>query len=95
VDSSKFEGVSLSILEALGSGLPVLASTATGAADLPKSEAVRLFEPESLEQMAEALIAAKAAEGKDLSMEARRIAFGCRWEKYRKAVNDAVQPLVG
>ena len=91
---SNFEGYGLVILEALAQGLPVLASTATGAADLPKSEAVRLFGPESPEQLAEALIAAKAARGKDLSEEARRIAAGCSWENYRKAVNEAVQPLV-
>lgn len=94
VHPSNFEGFSLSILEALGLGLPVLASTATGAADLPMSEAVRLFEPENPEQLAEALIAAKVARGKDLSGEARRIAAGCSWEKYRKAVTEAVRPLL-
>jgi glycosyltransferase involved in cell wall biosynthesis len=83
----------LVILEALAHGLPVLASTATGAADLPASEAIRLFEPENSEQLAEALIAAKAAKGKDLTVEARRIAAECSWEKYRQKVRDAVQLL--
>jgi len=91
---SNFEGYGLVILEALAHGLPVLASTATGATDLPKSEAVRLFEPENPEQLAEALITAKANQAKDLSGEARRIAAGCSWEKYRTAVNEAVQPII-
>jgi starch synthase len=91
---SNFEGYGLVILEALAQGLPVLASTATGAADLPKSEAVRVFEPESPEQLAEVLIAAKALKDKDISGEARRIAAGCRWENYRKSINEAVGSFV-
>ena len=91
---SNFEGYGLVILEALAQGLPVLASTATGAADLPRSEAVRLFEPENADQLAEALISAKAARGKDLSGEARRIAEGCSWKNYRTKVREAVGTLV-
>lgn len=91
---SNSEGYGLVILEALAHGLPVLASTATGAGDLPSSEAVRLFEPENPEQLAEALIAAKAIHGKSLSGEARRIAQGCSWENYRKKVIEAVGPLL-
>lgn len=90
---SNSEGYGLVILEALAHGLPVLASTATGAADLPKSEAVRLFEPEDPEQLAEALIAAKADQGKNFSGEARRIAAGCSWETYRRKVREAVDSL--
>ncbi len=91
---SNFEGYGLVILEALAQRLPVLASTAAGAADLPKSEAVRLFEPENSEQLAEALIHAKADRGKDLSQEARRIAEGCSWKAYREKVKEAVRPFV-
>jgi glycosyltransferase involved in cell wall biosynthesis len=93
VHPSNFEGFSLSILEALGVGVPVIASTATGAADLPRSEAVQLFEPENPEQLVEALIRAKEDRGKDLSQEARRIAEGCSWEKYRGKVKEAVRPF--
>ena len=88
---SNFEGYGLVILEALAQGLPILASTATGAADLPNSEAVRLFEPENSEQLAEALIQAKAHRDKDLGREARRIAEGCSWEKYREKVKEAAR----
>ena len=94
VHPSNFEGFSLSILEALGRGLPILASTSTGAADLPKSEAVRLFQPESPEEMTEALIAARAASGKELDGEATRIATGCSWKIYRQKVSEAVGPLL-
>ena len=94
VHPSNHEGFSLAILEALGHGLPVLASTATGAADLPKSEAVRLFEPENPEQLAEVLIQAKEDRNKDLSQEARRIAVGCSWKAYREKVREAVGPLL-
>ena len=91
---SNFEGYGLVILEALAQGLPVLASTASGAADLPGSPAVRRFEPEDPEQLAEALIRAKEDRGKDLRKEARRIAEGCSWEKYRGRVKEAVSPFV-
>ena len=75
-------------------GLPILASTATGAADLPNSEAVRLFEPENSEQLAEALIQAKVHRDKDLGREARRIAEECSWKAYREKVREAVGPLL-
>jgi len=91
---SNFEGYGLVILEALAQGLPILASTATGAADLPNSEAVRLFEPENSEQLAEALIQGKAYQGKDLGREARRVAEGCSWKGYREKVREAVGPLL-
>ncbi len=90
---SNFEGYGLVILEALAQGLPVLASTATGATDLPNSEAVRLFEPENPEQLAEALIQAKAHRNNYLGREARRIAEGCSWGKYREKVRVAVAPF--
>lgn len=92
---SNFEGYGLVILEALAHGLPVLASTATGAADLPKSDAVHLFEPENPDHLAEELIAAKKLNKKDLSGEARRIAAGCSWESYRQKVREAVSPFIG
>ncbi len=90
---SNSEGFGLVILEALAHGLPVLASKATGAVDLPESGAVRLFEPENPEQLSEALILAKADRDQNLFQEARRIASGCSWEAYRQKVKDAVRPF--
>ena len=49
---------------------------------------------EDPEQLAEALIRAKEDRGKDLRKEARRIAEGCSWEKYRGRVKEAVSPFV-
>ena len=91
---SNFEGYGLVILEALAQGLPVLASTATGAVDLPKSEAVRLFEPENPDQLTDVLIRAKADRDKSLSQEARRVAEACSWKAYRNKVQEVVEPLV-
>ena len=92
---SNFEGYGLVILEALAHGLPVLASTATGAADLPKSDAVQMFEPENPDHLAEVLIAAKKVDRKRLGGEARRIAAGCSWENYRKKLIEVTEPLPG
>jgi glycosyltransferase involved in cell wall biosynthesis len=94
VHPSNFEGFSLSILEALAEGVPVLASTATGAGDLPSSPAVRLFDPENQEQLTDVLLQAKADRGKELGQEARRIADECNWRKYRESVKEAVRPFV-
>jgi len=90
---SNFEGYGLVILEALAQGLPVMASTATGAADLPKSPAVQLFEPDNPDQLAEVLIRARNNQGENLSKEARKVAEGCSWESYRKRVREAVVPF--
>ena len=91
---SNFEGYGLVILEALAQGLPVMASTATGAADLPKSPAVQLFEPDNPDQLAEVLIRAKNNQGENLSKEARKVAEGCSWESYRKKMREIVAPFI-
>lgn len=88
---SNFEGYGLVILEALAQGVPVLASTATGAADLPKSEAVRLFEPENPDQLAEALIEAKNGKGLNYAQAAARAVEISSWSNYRAKVRFATK----
>ena len=73
---------------------PVLASKATGAADLPGAPAVQLFEPDHPAQLAEVMIQAKNNQGRDVSREARKIAEGCAWKNYRKRVSEAVVPFL-
>lgn len=85
VHPSNLEGFSLSILEALGRGLPILASAATGAADLPSSPAVRLFEPENEGQLSEALKKVRNT-GMCLQSEALKVARLCTWETYRQKI---------
>lgn len=87
---SNFEGFALVVLEALAAGLPVLASDATGAADLPPSPAVRVFPAGNREALAEALAQAKDSGHPELRDEARRVAAGRTWESYRAAVQLAV-----
>ena len=88
---SNFEGYGLVILEALAQGLPVMASTTTGAADLPKSEAVRLFEPENPDQLAEVLIEAKNGKGLNYAQAAARVVEISSWSNYRAKVRFATK----
>ena len=88
---SNIEGYGLVILEALAQGLPVMASTTTGAADLPKSEAVRLFEPENPDQLAEVLIEAKNGKGLNYAQAAARVVEISSWSNYRAKVRFATK----
>ena len=90
VHPSNFEGFSLSILEALGAGLPVVASTATGAADLGFSESVILFEPENLEQFVAALTKAKKLSRSKIQYQTIEVASRFSWAKYRSGVSRVI-----
>jgi glycosyltransferase involved in cell wall biosynthesis len=83
---SNFEGYGLVILEALANGVPVIASTATGAGDLGPSPAIKLMEPDSRDSLVEALQQAKKSRERGLRGEARRIASVASWGRYRKKV---------
>ena len=91
VHPSNFEGFSLSILEALGAGLPVVASTATGASDLGPSSCVILFEPENRDQLIAALVQAKETCRRFRPQEASDVVSGHSWGKYRQ---DLVQTVL-
>jgi len=83
---SNFEGYGLVILEALANGVPVIASTATGAGDLGPSPAIKLMEPDSRDSLAEALQQAKKSRKPGLQDEARRVASVASWDRYREKV---------
>jgi len=83
---SNFEGYGLVILEALANGVPVIASTATGAGDLGPSPAIKLMEPDSRHSLVEALQQAKKSRERGLRGEARRVASVASWGRYRKKV---------
>ncbi len=91
---SNFEGYGLVILEALANGVPVIASTATGANDLGPSSAVKLIEPDSRDSLAEALREAKKNRDPEIRAEARRIASAASWESYRKRVVEIAEAFL-
>ena len=90
VHPSNFEGFSLSLLEALGAGLPVVASTATGASDLGPSSSVILFEPENRDQLIAALAQAKESCRRIRPQQAFNMVSSQSWGKYRQDLVQAI-----
>ena len=87
---SNFEGYGLVILEALALGVPVMASDATGAPDLPSSRAVQIFPADHRDALVASLESARQFRQGDLAAEARSSVRHSDWSNYRRAVLDAV-----
>jgi glycosyltransferase involved in cell wall biosynthesis len=92
---TNFEGRALVVLEALASGLPVLTTEASGAEDAVAG-AGQMVPPDDLDALVEALRWFDTHRGDmpALSRAARARAEACTWGAYRKAVVDAVRPIV-
>jgi glycosyltransferase involved in cell wall biosynthesis len=90
---SYFEGLSLVLLEALACGLPTIASTASGMADLFSGAEGFLLDPGDLDALVSALRWAEANRDQldKMGAAARRRAELCSWDSYRTRVQDAVR----
>jgi len=87
---SNFEGYGLVILEALALGVPVMASDATGAPDLPPSRAVQIFPADDPDALVASLESARQFRQGDLAAEARSAVRHSDWSNYRRRVTEAV-----
>ena len=93
---SHFEGFGLVILEAMASGLPIIATEATAAPDILDDSTGRIVQTGDVDELVETLRWFSANRHKLSTMKAaaRERAEGCTWEAYRQAVADAVAPFV-
>lgn len=87
---SNFEGYGLVILEALALGLPVLASDATGAPDLPAGPAVQIFPADDRDALVACLESCRRFGNGELRAEARATVRNCGWRSYRRSIQEAV-----
>jgi glycosyltransferase involved in cell wall biosynthesis len=87
-----FEGRALVTGEAMASGLPVVTTPASGAADLVDEQTGRLIEAGSLEELVETLrwFADHRERVPEMGAAARAKALACTWDAYRDAVRAAV-----
>ena len=88
---SFFEGFGLVLLEAMGCGLPAIASTATAGADVLTDASGRLLAPGDVDAFVDAL--QWFDKNRDLlpamGRAARKKAEECSWDRYRRAVSEA------
>jgi starch synthase len=93
---SFFEGLALVLLEAMACGLPAIASTATGGADVLTEGSGRLLRPGDLDALVEGL--RWCDKNRDLlpamGRAARKKAEECTWDRYRRAVTEAIAAYV-
>ena len=92
---TNFEGRALVVLEALGAGLPVLTTMASGIDSLPAS-CGGIVPSEDKDALVTALrtFAANRNSLAEMSRHARNYAINCTWKNYRDTVSAAVAPFV-
>jgi glycosyltransferase involved in cell wall biosynthesis len=91
-----FEGRALVIGEALASGLPVLTTEASGAADLVDDSCGRIIRSGDFDALVQALRCFGENRGDlaTMSIKARERAELSTWERYRRGVDEAVERLI-
>ena len=93
---SYFEGFPLTLLEALASGLPVIATDAAGGSDALNETCGQVIPSGNLDSLVEALRWFSRSRGQlpEMSRGARREAERWTWDAYRRSVASAVEPLL-
>ena len=88
---SYFEGLALVLLEAMACGLPAIASTATGGADVLAEASGRLLPVGDLDSLVDSFrwFNKNRAQIPAMGHAARKAAEGCTWDRYRSAVTEA------
>lgn len=93
---SYFEGFPLTLLEAIASGLPVIASDAAGGLDALDDRCGRVVPRGELDPLVEALSWFSDSRDRlpEMALAARKAAEGWTWEAYRSSVTHAVAGLL-
>ena len=92
---SYFEGLALVLLEAMACGLPVIASDASGVADVLQPGEGAVIDAGNEEMLIETLRSFEQQRSRlpQMKLAARAKAEKCSWERYRKLVSEAVGDL--
>jgi starch synthase len=93
---SFFEGFGLVLLEAMACGLPAIASTATGGADIMDEASGKLLAPGDVDTLVDALrwFDKNRSLLPKMGGAARKRAEECTWDRYRRAVTEATCAFV-
>jgi glycosyltransferase involved in cell wall biosynthesis len=93
---SFFEGFGLVLLEAMASGLPAIASTATAGADVLTEASGRLLPVGDLDSLVDSLrwFDKNRSHLTAMGRAARKRAEECTWDRYRRAVTEASSAFV-
>jgi len=93
---SFFEGLALVLLEAMACGLPAIASTASGGADVLTEASGRVLPVGDLDALVDTLrwFDKNRDRVPAMGLAARKIAEECTWDRYRRAVTEATSAFV-